>query len=130
MPDPDDIESIDDQLKHLRSSISDLGYQVDSSKTTTAAALGAGVFLLLLAAVVIYDLLVNNGGVWLELGVTRYALTLTVGALAGIATILLTLGIHRIRRSDLTAKARLEQMENEYADLVERRDSTSARPSS
>jgi hypothetical protein len=129
MPDPDDVEYIDDQLKHLRSSISDLGYQVDSSKTTAAAALGGGVFLLLLAAGVIYDLLVNNGGVWLKLGVTRNVLTVTVGALAGIATILLAFGIHRIRRSDLSAKARLEQMENEYADLVERRDSVSAKPS-
>ena len=130
MRDPDDVESVDDKLKRLRSTISDLGYQVDSSKTTTAAALGGGVFLLLLAAGAIYDLLVNNGGVWLRLGVTRNVLTVTVGALAGIATILLAFGIRRIRRSDVSAEAKLKQMETEYADLVERRDSLSSKPSS
>jgi hypothetical protein len=130
MRDPDDVESIDDQLKHLRSTISDLGFQVDSSKTTTAAALGGGVFLLLLAAGAIYDLLVNNGGVWLRLGVTRNVLTVAVGALAGIATILLAFGIRRIRRSDVGAEARLKQMEAEYADLLDRRNSVSAKPSS
>ena len=122
MPDPDNVESLDAQLKYLRSSISDLGYQVDSSKTKTAAALGAGVFLLLLAAGAVYDLVAGKGSVWFMLGVTREALIWITVGFAAIATILLAFGFHRVRQSDVSAKARLEQMEQEYADVVERRD--------
>jgi len=122
MSDPDRTESIDAQLSSLRSSISDLGYQVDSSKTKTAAALGLGVFLLLLAGGAAYDLIAGKRGVWLMLGVTREALIWIAAALGCTGIILMIFGFRRVSRPDLRAKAKLEQMEQEYADLVERRN--------
>ncbi len=123
MPDLDSVKSLDAQLEDLRSNISDLGYQVDSSKTKTAAALGTGVFLLLLAVGAVYDLAVGKGGVWLRLGITHEALIWITVVLATSATILLTLGFRRVSHLDINgAKARLEQMEQEYSDMVERRD--------
>lgn len=119
MPDPDIVESVDAQLKNLRSSISDLGYQVDSYKTTTAAALGGGVFLLLLAAGATYDLVTRTGGIWLMLGVTREAFIWITIALGCTALLLLAFGLRRVRETDFALRARLEQMELEYAELLE-----------
>lgn len=124
MPHSDHVETVDAQLKSLRSSISDLGYQVDSYKTRTAAALGAGVFLLLLAALSAYDLIVGRGGVWLMVGLNRATLIWITSGLGSCATILLLLGFHRLSRSDIGARARLDQMERQYAELVERRDAS------
>jgi hypothetical protein len=122
MPDPDNVESLNAQLKKMRSSISDLGYQVDSYKTKTAAALGVGVFLLLLAAGAAYDLVAGKAGVWLMLGATRETLVWITSGLGAGATILLVFGFRRVRRSEINTKARLEQLEQEYAELLERRD--------
>jgi hypothetical protein len=36
--------------------------------------------------------------------------------------ILLVFGFRRVQRSEISAKARLEELEQEYADLLERRD--------
>ena len=123
MPDPDNVEFLDAQLKKMRSSISDLGYQVDSYKAKTAAALGGGVFLLLLAVGAAYDLVAGRVGVWLMLGATRETLVWITSGLGAGATILLVFGFRRAGRSEISTKARLEQMEQEYADLLERRDS-------
>ncbi len=120
MPDPDDVEFLEAQLKKMRSSISDLGYQVDSYKTKTAAALGGGVFLLLLAAGAVYDLVAGKVGMWL--GATRETLVWITSGLGAGATILLVFGFRRVQRSEISAKARLEELEQEYADLLERRD--------
>jgi len=125
MPDPGIVESLDAQIENLRSSISDLGYEVDSYKTRTGAALGGGVFLLLLGAGAAYDLATNNGGTWLMLGVSREAFVWMTIFLGGGATILLMLGFLRVRGSDEALRARLEQMELEYAELLDRRNSGS-----
>jgi hypothetical protein len=122
MSDPDNVEALDAQLKKMHSSISDLGYQVDSYKTKTAAALGGGVFLLLLAAGAAYDLVAGRVGVWLMLGATRETLVWITSGLGAGATILLVFGFRRGRRSEISPKAKLEQMEQEYAELLERRD--------
>lgn len=122
MADPNNVECLDDQLKKLRSSISDLGYQVDSYKTRTAAALGAGVFLLLLAAGAAYDLVAGRVGVWLMLGATREGLVWITSGLGAGATILLVFGLRRASRSEIDTRARLDQLEQEYAELLERRD--------
>ena len=121
MPHSDDVETIDAQLKSLRSTISDLGYQVDTYKTKTAAALGAGVFLLLLAVGSAYDLILRGGGVWLMFGLNRATLIWITGGLGSGATILLLLGLRRLKRSDTGVRARLDQMEQQYAELVERK---------
>ena len=122
MPDPDNVEFLEAQLKKMRSSIIDLGYQVDSYKAKTGAALGGGVFLLLLAAGAAYDLVAGNVGMWLTLGATRETLVWITCGLGAGATILLVFGFRRVRRSEISAKARLEKMEQEYAELLERSD--------
>jgi len=122
MPRPDTVGSIDGQLNDLRSRISELGQQVDTYKTKTAAALGAGVFLLLLAVGASYDLVSGKNSVWLVRGVTRETLLWIASALGLSALLLLAFGLVRSRRRDRGLDTRLEQMEQEYADLIERRD--------
>jgi len=122
MVDSDNVESLDAQLQHLRSNISDLGYQLDSYRTKTAAALGAGVFLMFLAALTGYDLAVGKGAAWSVLGITRESMVWIASGLAVAAAILLLVGIGRLRMSDTEGPARLESMEREYAELLERRD--------
>src|SRR5262245_29207882 len=94
----DTVESIDAELIRLRSSISDLSYQVDSNKTKTAAALGSGVFLLLLAALAVYDLFLSKTGVWFTKGVSRNVLAWVAVGLAVASLSLLALGLTRARQ--------------------------------
>ena len=61
-------------------------------------------------------------GMWLTLGATRETLVWITCGLGAGATILLVFGFRRVRRSEISAKARLEKMEQEYADLLERSD--------
>ena len=122
MPDSDSLERLDAQLQNLRSGISDLGYQVDSHKTKTAAALGAGVFLLFLAVGAAYDLVVGKGGVWLFLGISRKTLVWTSSGLGVGAMILLLIGVRLVKQADTGLRARLDFMEREYAELLERRN--------
>lgn len=122
MPDPDNVEPFDARLKNLRLGISDLGQQVDSYKAKTAAALGGGVFLLLLAAGAVYDLALRKGGAWLTLWVTRETLIWIVSGVGGAAIALLLLAFVRVRRRDIGLDARLDRMEQEYAELLDRRD--------
>jgi|SRR5215510_3946311 len=123
MPDSDNCESIDVQLRNLRSSISDLGYEVDSFKAKIAAALGLGVFLLLLSAGAAYDLFSTKQLVWQMLGVSREALTWITAIAGSVAIGLLLYGFLLMRGADSDARARLEQMEEQYAELVERQNS-------
>jgi hypothetical protein len=122
MVDSDKVEPLDAQLSDLRSAISDLGYQIDSYKTKTAAALGAGVFLLFLAALAAYDLIAGKRGVWLMVGITGDELTWLASGLGVAATFFLMVGFRRLRQTDSGIRARLDSMEREYAELVERRD--------
>lgn len=122
MPDPDNVEPFDAQLKNLRSSISDLGHQVDSYKTKSAAALGGGVFLLLLAVGAAYDLVARKSGAWGTLGVARETLVWIACGLGGGAIVLLLFAFVRVRRRDSNLDARLDQLEQEYAELLDRRD--------
>jgi hypothetical protein len=125
MPDPDNVEPFDAQLQNLRSSISDLGHQVDSYKTKTAAALGGGVFLILLAAGAGYDLVVHKSGSWLMLGVNRETLMWIACGLGGGAIVLMLIALVRVRRRDSNLDVRLDQMEQEYAEMLERKETNS-----
>jgi hypothetical protein len=122
MPESDNLDA---QLRDLRSSINDLGYEVDSYKTRTAAALGAGVFVLFLAAGAAYDLVAGRGGVWSFLGVNRQTLVWMAFALGVGALILLSIGFRRVRLSDTGRRAKLDLMEREYAELLERKTTQS-----
>lgn len=127
MPDPDNVEPFDAQLKNLRSRISDLGHQVDSYKTKTAAALGGGVFLMLLAAGAAYDLVVHKSASWLMLGVPHKTLVWIVYGLGGCAIVLVLFAIVRIRRHDTNLDVALDHLEQEYAELLDRRETNSRR---
>jgi hypothetical protein len=80
------------------------------------------VFLVFLAAGAAYDLVARKGGVWLNLGLTRETLVWIAIALGVSATILMMLGLRRVRLSDTGVKAKLDLMERDYAELLERRD--------
>jgi hypothetical protein len=109
----------DAELQSLRSQISDLGYQIDSYKTKKAAAFGLGVFLLLLAIGAVYDLVTGHSGVWMTLGISRDSLTWIAGGLGVVSLALLGFGAGLVMRGDKSLPARLEEMESEYAELVE-----------
>src|SRR5262249_36662674 len=117
----DSAKTIDAQLMSLRSSISDLAYQVDSDKTKTAAALGSGVFLFLLAALAAYDLFLSKSGVWFTKGVSHNLLGWIALGLAVGSLILLAVGLARVGRRDVVLDVKLDRMEQEYAQLLERR---------
>lgn len=124
MPDPDNVEPFDAQLKDLRSRISDLGHEVDSYKTKTAAALGGGVFLMLLAAGAAYDLFVHKSAAWLMLGVTHETLAWMVYGLGGCAIGLVMFAIVRLRRRDTSLDVALDQLEEQYAELLGARETS------
>jgi hypothetical protein len=121
MPDSNTVEP-DAYLITLRSSIRDLGHDIDVYKAKTGAALGGGVFLLLLAAGAAYDLITGNGTAWLALGIARQTLISILVALAGTAIILLGLALVRLRRRDTSLEIKLDLMEQEYAELLELRN--------
>jgi hypothetical protein len=75
-----------------------------------------------IAALGAYDLVASNGGVWLNLGLSRENVVWISSALGAGAAILLILGFLRVRVSDNGVRAKLERMEREYAELLERRD--------
>ena len=117
-------ESIDTQLTNLRSSISDLAHQIDLYKTKTGAALGGGVFLLLLAAGAYYDLIAGKAAAWSMIGLTQQTLlSIATGLVVG-AIVLLVLGLVRLRRRDANLDTRLDQMEQEYAELLDLKNMT------
>ena len=121
MSDPGTVEPRDAQLDKLRSSINDLGHEVDSYKSKTAAALGGGVFLLLLAVGAAYDLAVQKSASWLMLGVTRETLSWIAYGFGGLAILLVVLALVRIKRRDSNLDVRLDKLEQEYAEILERR---------
>jgi hypothetical protein len=124
MSDSDEHETLDSRLKNLRSGISDLAYQIDTYRSKTAAALGAGVFLSFLATLAAYDLVTGKGGVWLALGITRETLVWLARGVGVTAVILLMVGFRRVRLTDAGVRERLDLMEREYAELLERKDAS------
>lgn len=120
-----DALGIDQQLKEARSRISDLGHEIDARKAAVARSMGGAVFLLMLSAGAAYDLVTHNAALSTVLGVTRDTL-LRIGlgcCLAGFA--LLAHAIVRLKFSDQSRDAELAELEQEYADLLDRKDSTS-----
>ena len=112
-------DSVEARLAQLRSNISDLGHAIDLYKAKTGAALGAGVFFLLLAAGAAYDLIADKGKAWLALGIARDTLALIAVGLAVAALILLGITVVRVKRRDTGLDTQLDEMEREYADLLE-----------
>lgn len=117
--------AIDQQLKDLRSRISDAGHEIDARKAAVARSMGGAVLLLMLAAGAAYDLITNNPTLLVKFGLMRETLTrIALGCgLAGLA--LVGHAIVRSRLSDQSRAVELARLEQEYADLLERKDSAS-----
>ena len=118
-------DSIDKQLTHLRAQISDLGFELDSHKKSIAVSMGIGVFLLLLAAIAGYDLYNGKAGIWSPLGVSRDLLLFIAWGLGAVGVILLIQGFIQQQRRDRKPEARLAELEGEYSQLLERKESIS-----
>jgi len=118
-------ESIDAQLTTLRSSISDLAHQIDLYKAKTGASLGGGVFMLLLATGAAYDVIARKAAAWSMLGLTHQTL-LSIAMVLGVgAILLLAIGLLRAKHRDASLDIKLDQMEQEYAELLELKSGTS-----
>ena len=122
---PVELSLIEERLKDLRSRISDEGQEIDAYKARTAAATGGGIFLLLLAAGSIYDLFTGNASIWSALDITPEHLYLIAGGLTGASLTLFAIAALRERRRDRSREERLVEMEQEFAQLLERKDAIS-----
>src|SRR5262245_53779838 len=121
----DSSNSIDAQLQDLRSRISDLGHEIDARKTKTAAALGAAVFLLLLSVGCFYDLATGKNSVWATVGVTREMLVWLAIGLAAAAVLMLAVAFISSRHRNEGLPEKLGQLEQEYAELLDRKSGVS-----
>jgi len=61
--------------------------------------------------------------------VTRETLVWIASGLGVSGTILLMFGFHRVKLPDTGVRAKLDMMEREYAELLERRDACAGRRS-
>lgn len=116
---------IDLRLTELGARISDLGHEIDARKATVARSMGGAVFLLMLAVGAAYDLMTHNAALLVVLGVTRETLTwIAFGCgLAGLALLAHALAWSRL--GDQTRDAELARLEQDYAELLDRKDSAS-----
>lgn len=117
-------DAMDKRMTELRGRISDLGYEMDAGKAGIAGMMGLGVFLFLLAALAAYDLLTGKAGVWASIGVTRDMLSWMAYGLGAVAGLLVVLALRRRLRPDRAREAELAELEEEYARLRERQDSS------
>jgi hypothetical protein len=113
--------TIDDRMKGLRSRISDLGSEVDQDRAGIAASMGGGVFLLLLAAGAAYDLWTGKAGVWAGIGISRDTLLWVAIIMGAVSLVLIARAILRKRRGQSPREKELEELERQYADLLEQK---------
>ena len=118
----EDLPSIEERLRDLRSRISDEGQAIDGYKAKTAGAMGGGVFLFLLAAGSAYDLFTGNNSLSFMLDITRDQLYWITGGLSGASLLLLAVAAAREWRRDRTREAQLDELEQEFARLLERKE--------
>jgi membrane protein implicated in regulation of membrane protease activity len=121
MSDSAESDRLESRIKELRSLISEEGQALDAYKATTAAALGVGVFLGLLALGGGYEIIAGNSGLWLGMGITRSMLYWVTGVLAFASVALFATAAVRERRRDRNREARLAKLEEELADLIDRK---------
>jgi hypothetical protein len=119
---PAESSSIDKQLMELRSQIRDVGYEIDLYKASVAGSMGGGIFLLLLAGGAGYDLVTGKEGIWSPMGVTHNLLLFIAWALGVAGAALLIQGFLRHRRRDLEREARLAELQQQYALLLDRKE--------
>jgi hypothetical protein len=122
---PDESISTEKRLLEVRSRISDLGFEIDAEKAGLGLAMGAGVFLILLGALAGYDLLTGKAGIWMAVGLTHDTLQWVAYGCGGIGAALMAQAIVRRMRRDRKRETELADLEQEYAQLLELKDSPS-----
>jgi hypothetical protein len=119
-------DKADQRMMELRGRISDLGFEMDAEKTGAAGMMGLGVFLFLLAALAAYDLLTGKAGVWASIGITRDTLSWIAYGLGAAAVLLVVLALRQRGRRDRVREAELVELQEEYARLLEQKNSASS----
>lgn len=75
--------------------------------------------MLLVAAGACYDLFAGKSAAWSMIGMTHQTLVLIALGLVVGAILLLLIGLVRVMRRDSNLDIKLDQMEQEYAELLE-----------
>jgi hypothetical protein len=107
----------------LRSRINDLGWELDRERASVAASMGGGVFLALLSALAAYDLYSGNAGLWSAVGVTSDLLKWVAVLLGAAGLALIARGIAARRHGKSGRQSLLEDLERQYAELLEYKES-------
>jgi hypothetical protein len=121
--DPEKLDSIEKRINELHLLIKDSGGQADLYKAKTAGALGGGVFTLMLALGAAYDLATGNSSVQIGLGVSKNMFIAITIALAVSSLALFALAAMRERRRNSEQTANLEELEEELAQLLDKKKS-------
>lgn len=124
----EDLIPTDNQMRQVRSDISDLGHELDAGRMGVAAAMGVGVFASLLAAGAAYELKAGNAGLWIEYGIDRETLTWLAWGLGALGIALIAWAIVRRRRGYPEIEEKLSALEQRYADMLDRKNSLESRP--
>jgi hypothetical protein len=122
---PIESSSIEKRILEVRSRISDLGFEIDAEKAGLGLAMGAGVFLILLGALAGYDLLTGKAGIWVAVGVTQDTLQWVAFGCGGVGAALIAQAAARRARRDRKRETELADLEEEYTQLLDRKNSSS-----
>lgn len=110
-------------MDELRLLIKEAGNQTDLDKAKTAGALGAAVFSLMLALGAAYDLATGNPSLQIALGVSKNMLIVITVALGLSSLVLFAIAAMRERRRNGEQAAKLDELEEELAQLLDRKKS-------
>jgi hypothetical protein len=122
---PDEASSIEKRILDVRSRISDLGFEIDAEKAGLGLAMGAGVFSILLGVLAGYDLLTGKAGIWSSVGITQDTLQWIAYGCGGVGAALIAQALARRLRRDRNRETELADLEQEYAQLLDRKNSLS-----
>ncbi len=115
----DDAARRTQRIAELKTRIREAGDRLDTYRAKTAAALGAAVFLFLLAIGGLYDLLKGNVSIQIALGIGRLGFIWLTSALTLCSLVLFVIALLRERRHDSGNVARLQEWEEELAELLD-----------
>jgi hypothetical protein len=119
---PPEDNTLEHQIRDLRSKISDLAVEVDTHKANIARCAGGGVFLFALAALAAYDLFTGKSGLWLSVGVTHKNL-LWVGIGLGVAAMAaFTCALILDKKRDTVRENQMAELGTELEQLLRYKD--------
>lgn len=117
-----ELDSIEKRMNEIHALIKEMGGQADLYRAKTAGALGGGVFTAMLALGAAYDLATGNSSVQIGLGVSRSTFIVIAIALAIASIGLFALAAMRERNRDNGRAAQLDELEEEFARLLDRKN--------